>query len=120
MVVATILPAATGLRIDCLKMEQDGVRGVLVSTAAIVPCPVCEVESSKVQGHYVRTVAELPWSGVAVQFTLNVRRFYCRNKECARKIFTEQLPSLVRPYGRKTVRLEKSLRVIAYAEGGEA
>jgi transposase len=116
----TILPPATGLQIYRLIAEQEGVRGILVSTISRSPCPLCSVGSSRIQGHYFRTVAELPWSSVNVEFILWVRRFYCDNEKCERKIFTERLPGVVRPYGRKTSRLEKALRVIAQAEGGEA
>jgi transposase len=49
-----------------------------------------------------------------------VRKFFCDNTSCRRKIFTERLPGVVRPYGRKTSRLEQSLVDIGYAEGGES
>ena len=40
--------------------------------------------------------------------------------ECARRIFTEPLPLVVKRYARKTVRLADALRELAFLAGGEA
>jgi len=58
--------------------------------------------------------------GCAVRLQLHVRRFFCSNSECARQIFTEQLPSVAAPYARRTTRLTKVLTLIGFALGGEA
>ena len=49
---------------------------------------------------------------------LTVRRFRCRNRACARRIFTERLPDFVAAYGRHTHRLAAALRAIGRALGG--
>jgi transposase len=51
---------------------------------------------------------------------LNVRKFRCPRRECLRKIFTERLPDLVKPYARKTTRLHEILELVGFALGGEA
>lgn len=51
---------------------------------------------------------------------MRVRKFRCANRGCPRKIFAEQLPSVVEPYARKTVRLRKVLLLlVGVALGGE-
>jgi hypothetical protein len=43
-----------------------------------------------------RTLADLPWSGYAITWRLRVRKLFCRNRQCPRRIFTERLPGVVR------------------------
>jgi transposase len=49
-----------------------------------------------------------------------VRRFFCDNAVCHRKVFAEQLPELMLPYARRTVRHNAALTTIGLAHGGEA
>lgn len=119
MPVATILPAFQGLEVDRFVGGQDCIQGYIESIAEASLCPLCGVASTRIQNHYPRQVADMPWGGSRVQLTLLVRKFYCDNPYCKRKIFTERLPGVVRSYGRKTVRLEQALLDIGYAEGGE-
>lgn len=65
-------------------------------------------------------VAALPWAGWGVRLELHVRRFFCRNSECKRRIFTERVPGVVAPYARRTTRLADLLTLIGFAMGGEA
>ena len=55
-----------------------------------------------------------------MRLELHVRRFFCQNKECKRRIFTERLPKVVAPYARRTTRLADLLTLIGFAMGGEA
>jgi transposase len=68
----------------------------------------------------VRTVADPPWQGVAVQLRLDARRFRCLHPTCPQRIFCERLPGVVAPYGRRTLRLDEALHLIGVALGGEA
>src|SRR5260370_6025914 len=65
-------------------------------------------------------VADLPWAGCALRLELYVRRFFCQNQACRRRIFTERLPGVVAPSARRTTRLPDLLTVISFALGGEA
>jgi hypothetical protein len=49
-----------------------------------------------------------------------VRRFFCLNAACSRRIFTERIAPLAEPHARRTVRLGGALLKIAWALGGEA
>jgi len=120
MPVATIVPAAPGLEVNGFNAQQDYIIGEIESIAVTSLCPLCGMASSRIQNHYMRQVGDMPWGGSRVQLTLSVRKFFCDNASCSRKIFTERLPGVVRPYGRKTSRLEQALLNIGYAEGGES
>jgi transposase len=48
---------------------------------------------------------------------LLVRRFRCDNRRCPRRIFTERVPELVTPAGRRTVRLGQDQRELGFAVG---
>jgi len=57
--------------------------------------------------------------GHAVRLKLFLRRFFCQNPECQRKIFAERLPNLVAPYARRTLRLHDLLTLIGFVVGAE-
>ena len=83
------------------------------------PCPLCQQPSRSVHSSYQRTLADLPWQGIAVRLHLTTRRFFCRVTDCPRRIFTERLPGIAVPYARRTLRLTQVLEVIGFAVGGE-
>jgi hypothetical protein len=80
----------------------------------------CGAASARVHSGYVRTLADLPWHGVAVSVRLTVRRFVCATAACPRRIFGERLPGIVAPYARRTARLSEAFELIGFVLGGEA
>ncbi len=52
-------------------------------------------------------------------FHLSVRKFFCRNPDCARKIFTERLPTIVSPWAQVTKRLFEAVQAVGFATSGE-
>ncbi|MGJ3558631.1 transposase family protein [Streptomyces sp. INA 01156] len=63
-------------------------------TATSAACPGCGIWSSRVHGSYLRFPADVPSAGRSVVLRLRVRRFTCRNAECERRTFVEQIPVL--------------------------
>jgi len=55
-----------------------------------------------------------------VKLILCVRKFFCREASCERRVFTERLAGVVAPRARTTERLTMLLQAIAFALGGEA
>jgi transposase len=51
---------------------------------------------------------------------LGVRKFFCANGRCTRRIFTARLPQLVVPWARRTLRLTQRLVALGVALGGAA
>jgi transposase len=83
-------------------------------------CPQCQVLSSAIHSHYLRSPRDLPVSGKQVRLVLAVRRFRCRNAACSRTIFCERLPRVVAVYAQQSVRLAIALEQLSLALGGQA
>jgi transposase len=120
--LSCLLPHAPPLHLDAWTLDDsEGLLTLRVtSTQALVHCPVCQFPTRRIHSRYIRTVADLPWAQWRVVLHLHVRKFFCPNARCARRIFTERLPWLVAPWARRTQRLAAWLAHIALALGGAA
>jgi transposase len=120
--LSRLLPDATPLHLEAWQMDhEEGLLTLLVtSTQALVYCPICRSPTRRIHSRYVRTVADLPWARWRVVLHLHVRKFFCANGRCTRRMFTERLPQLVAPWARRTQRLAQWLAHIAVALGGAA
>src|SRR5215208_1881628 len=108
------------LHVDALSFDGDSVT-IHASTDNPAPrCPCCKRPSRRVHGRYTRTLADLPWSGTPVRLRVRVRKFFCDEPSCERKIFAERLQEVARPFARGTDRRREALEWIAFALGGEA
>jgi transposase len=83
-------------------------------------CPLCRRRASRVHSRYERTLADLPWGEHAILLRLRVRRLFCDNARCERRIFVERLPGIAAPWSRKTARLATRLTALGLAMGGAA
>ncbi len=108
------------IRAEALIFE-DGGGTVLASADAVSPrCPACGQPSRRPHSRYYRTLADLPWGGVPVRFRLRVRKLFCDEPACPRKIFAEQLDGVARWYARRTDRQREALEDIGLSLGGRA
>ena len=107
-----------------LAIEQVSITNEVTITvraaSPTAPCPCCGTISKRVQSHYTRTLRDLPASGRPVELIVRVRRFFCQQSTCLRKIFAERFPSLTLPRVKFTLRLQETLREMGFALGGEA
>jgi len=71
-----------------------------------------------VHSRYQRNIADLATAGQEVVLRLQVRRFFCDNDGCPRRIFAQQVDGLTARYGRRSVQLRDVLQRIALALGG--
>ena len=55
-----------------------------------------------------------------VTLLMQVRKFFCPNPNCQRRIFTERFSQLTKPWARRTSRLAQHLIAIGLALGGKA
>jgi transposase len=120
--LSCVFPAGPPLHLDAWHMDDAARRLTLqvTSTRALVDCPVCQFPTQRIHSRYVRTVADLPWGPWRVVLHLQVRKFFCANGRCPRRIFTERLAPLVAPWARRTQRLVYWLAHVALALGGRA
>lgn len=92
----------------------------LLSTLPRDRCPLCGRPSQRIHSRYQRTFADLPWATFQVCLEVRVRKFFCSNQACQRRIFTERLPDVAKPWARRTLRLAESLLAVGVALGGRA
>src|SRR5262244_1264290 len=90
------------------------------STQTRAPCPLCATPARRIHSDYGRTLADLPWAQYRVCLQLRVRQWFCRNRACRRRIFTERLPTVAAPWARRTLRLAQRLGARGVALGGTA
>jgi transposase len=67
----------------------------VISTQMNPSCPLCGTSASRVHSHYNRKLADAPCAGRLVRLILHVRKFFCDEPTCARKIFAERLAPFV-------------------------
>src|SRR5581483_5951576 len=108
------------VRIEAIQQQADYLEILLSPTTVSAACPVCEQSSSRTHSGYQRSLQDLPCCGQVLRLRITVRRFFCDNAACHRKVFAEQLPELMLPYARRTVRHNAALTTIGLAHGGEA
>jgi hypothetical protein len=115
----TILPDLSDLVIEQVRLTNE-VTLTMRAASPAAPCPYCGTISKRIQSRYTRTLRDLPASGRPVHLVLHVRRFFCQEKTCVRKIFAERFPSLTLPRVKFTLRLQEALREMGFELGGEA
>src|SRR6266571_4742688 len=120
MISQALLPPAWAVALEYATETAEAIGLVVTSTRPHAVCPDCGQPSERPHSRYTRTLADLPWQGIPVRLWLRTRRFFCDRRDCPRTIFTERLPALVPPYGRRTLRLAEALHRVAAALGGEA
>ncbi|MGO8949914.1 MAG: transposase family protein [Ktedonobacterales bacterium] len=112
------LPLPKGLCITQICQEDSVLVISVVSTRSCSCCPLCARASDSIHHRYRRTLRDDPCGGQAVRLYLTVRKFFCRNPDCSRKIFTERLPTFVEPWAQMTVRLSHALQALGLSSSG--
>ena len=120
MLASFLLPDVPGLHLDAILTEDQTIHITMTSTQPTAACPVCAQASSRIHSRYQRSVRDLPWAGHTVQVLLLVRRFFCSNSSCERKIFAERLGATIRAFARRTERLATQLYQLAFRLSAEA
>jgi transposase len=117
-----LLPDATTLHLEGCEVDEAAVQITLHvrSTQTSAPCPLCATPARRIHSDYGRTLADLPWAQYRVCLQLRVRKWFCRNRACHRRIFTERLPTVAAPWARRTLRLAQRLIALGLALGGMA
>jgi transposase len=119
MPTTPFLPLPEGLEITAISETEEGLLVRVISNRPHSQCPVCSTPSSAVHSSYRRKPLDLPCAGRPIRLLLSVRKFFCRADTCPRKIFTEQLPELIKPCARLTTRLRILIQAINSALNGK-
>lgn len=86
----------------------------------VASCPLCQSSTGRVHSCYERRLRDLPCAHFGLTLLLQVRKFFCVNVACKRRIFRERLPEVAVPWARRTCRLTDRLIAIGLALGGAA
>src|SRR5215213_10343150 len=108
------------LLVERLSFTADLLTIYASTTNPAAECPACKQPSRRLHGGYTRTLADLPWCGTPVRLRVRVRKFFCDEPSCERRIFAERLENIAGVYARGTDRRREALEWIAFALGGEA
>ena len=115
----TLLQLPEGMWLDQIQITENGLVIEVVATHPMSSCPLCSEMSSSIHSHYRRVLRDAPCAGRRIQLLLTVRKFYCRNLCCSRKVFTERLPAFVEPWARTTIRHHQQITSIGLATCGK-
>lgn len=119
-ILKQLLPDSTHLQLDNWHLDATETQITLIisSKQVVVPCPVCTFPTHRIHSRYERCLADLSWAEYRVSWQLQVRKYFCLNQQCQRRIFSERLPGIVAPWARRTQRLAAQLSAIGLAVGG--
>ncbi len=121
-VIAAINPLVTAnlpnLHFEGLAVEDQHFIAKISSQQPTSNCPSCGKPSHHVHSHYQRRLQDLPISGLAVCWQVQVRRFRCATKRCKQGIFCERFAKEIVVYARSTLRNTKILEQAALLFGG--
>jgi transposase len=122
MLTTPLLPLPEGLEITSISEAKEELRVCVTSQRDHSCCPVCGTVSRTIHSYYRRKPQDLPCVGRPLRLVLTVKKFFCRETSCARKIFAERLPDLIEVSSRLTKRLRAAVQDIGFAtcgKGGE-
>jgi transposase len=102
--ISCLLPDPAVVRLQTWGVEPapPTIILTLISRSRPAPCPLCSRRARRTHSWYERALADLPWGEHAVAVQLRVRKLFCDNAKCKRRIFTERLPGVVAPWARNT------------------
>ncbi|HEX2243663.1 MAG TPA: ISL3 family transposase [Gammaproteobacteria bacterium] len=112
--------ALPGFNIDQVRAVDTALLVEASATRPTAICPSCQTPSQRVHSRYTRTPRDLPVTDHAVRLRLHVRRFFCDHPSCPKRTFAEPVPDLLPFRAQRTLRLSRTLTVLAFALGGEA
>jgi len=117
-----LFPLPEGLEITSISDTPEEVLVRVTSHRESSPCPLCSTPSSAIHSYYRRHPLDLPCAGRPIRLLLTVKKFFCRQATCPRKIFTERLPDFIEVSSRLTKRRRTGVQEIGFAtcgKGGE-
>jgi transposase len=115
MPTTPLFPLPEGLEMTSISETSEELLVYVTSHRSSSPCPQCSTPSSAIHSSYCRHPRDLPCIGRPIRLVFTVRKFFCRNPSCSRKVFTERLPDFIAASSRLTRRLRTSVQEIGFA-----
>ncbi|MGO8948674.1 MAG: ISL3 family transposase [Ktedonobacterales bacterium] len=120
MQAETLLSLPPGVMITDYSVMNGALYLLLTSTSSSASCPLCLTPSSAQHSSYYRTFRDVPCGDYALRIQLRPRRFFCRQQDCTRRIFTERFASFLLPRARMTERFRAALLALSASTAHEA
>ena len=112
MEVKPALALPDGLELITVEKMDKILTTTVASTQESPCCPCCGQPATRIRSRYSRQAADLPCGGQHLHLVLHVRKFFCEETICTRKIFVERLTPFLEPWSRVTLRLFQGLHDI--------
>jgi transposase len=119
MLSSPLFPLPDGLEITSVSETAEEVLVHVTSYRSSSPCPRCSMPSSAIHSSYRRHPKDLPCAGRPIRLVFTVRKFFCHNLDCSRRVFTERLADFIETSSRLTKRLRTAVQDIGFATGGK-
>ena len=87
------LPLPERLHIERVTPSVSELLVQISSSSPTACCSLCGAQAWRIHSRYTRRVADLSCVGRRLTLRLTVRKFFCPNPTCPRKIFAEQFAS---------------------------
>ena len=91
---ASLLSLPEGMHVEHIQITEHGLAIEIEASHPTSCCPLCAQPSDSIKTHYRRILRDAPCAGRQVQLVLTVRKFYCRNPYCSRKVFDSAASNL--------------------------
>src|SRR5215470_6281961 len=86
-----IFPDLPNVEVEGVEVAEE-ITLTLRTTSPTAACPSCGTVSSHIQSRYTRTLRDLPSIGHPIRLIMHVRRFFCKKRTYAQKIFDSTAP----------------------------
>ena len=83
-------------------------------------CPQCQNPSRRVHSTYQRRLGDLPMSGKQVKLIVQIRKFFCSQAACPRKVFAQRCDTVCQPYARRLLRADGQIQAIGLYTGARS
>jgi transposase len=118
MKLESVLGLPEALEIVSGEVTDQVLTLTVISTQLNPCCPLCGRSASRIHSHYGRQLTDMSCAGRRVRLLLHVRKFFCDETTCSRKIFTERLAPFIQPWARVTTRFFEAIEAIGLATSG--
>jgi transposase len=107
--LASSLLQIPGIIINDLFIDESHVKIVAKIKLKHGTCPICSKKSKRLHSIYTRKLRDVAISSKSVVIELQVRKLYCDNIKCKKKIFSQQLDYQIKKYSKRTNRANDCL-----------
>ena len=119
MPTTPLFPVPEGLEMTSISDTPEELLVSVTSHRSSSLCPQCSMPATAIHSSYHRHPQDLPCAGRPIRLLFTVRKFFCRNPTCSRKVFAERLPDFIEASSRLTKRLRTAVQEIGFATSGK-